>query len=578
MNLNTREGHVLPAGTFGTMLMMRASACALLVTATSAAPEPDIGADISLKDYHSSTTPPPAAPFRFSSAYSDDMVLQQAPAQAIVWGFAPSGSKVTISFGGKSIDAPVAPYMGESTFMAKLPATPSSLTEMHNISATSSGKTITLANVLFGDVWVCSGQSNMQYPIGSPTCWNESNINCTVRDQQCGYGCVNNSAAEIAAMADYPHMRLSQNTDRGSKVPLAESGNTGWMTPAKMGGKFSATCWFTFRDVYKALESPRPIGLIETNVGGTPDQHWSSPEALNKCKNLPGSPKWEWPSNFTDSVLWNGKIVPLLRTTIKGAIWYQGEANSRADGRQYNCSFPAMIEDWREKWFAHTDGATDKAFPFGWAQLNSNGEAEMYTGGSTASVDPTDPLGQWTNGFPSIRNAESHTLSLANTFQAVIIDTPVASGSVHSPWKQQVGARMARGALNIGYGVTEAAKVNPVPVSAKQSGSNVTVSLSGLGASGVILKENRLGFEVMDSTGKWTSTPITSKAADSVTFGPAPVSAKAVRYLWYSSPCSPYAGPQVPYHCPVYTDVAPLGGLSGEQVGLLPLGPFILEL
>ncbi len=161
-------------------------------------------------------------------------------------------------------------------------------------------------------------QSNMQYPIGSPTCWNESNINCTVHDAQCGYGCVNQSAAEITAMADYPLMRLSQNTNGGSKTPLAESGNTGWMAPAKMGGKFSATCWFFGRDVFKKLSPPRPLGLIETNVGGTPDQHWSSPEAIDKCK---GSEPWDWPANFTDSVLWNGKVVPLLRTTIKGAIW-----------------------------------------------------------------------------------------------------------------------------------------------------------------------------------------------------------------------------------------------------------------
>ena len=76
----------------------------------------------------------------------------------------------------------------------------------------------------------------MQYPLGTPTCWNESNINCTVKDAQCGYGCVNNSAAEIEAMANFPMMRLSQNTNGGSKVPLAESGNTGWLTPAKMGG------------------------------------------------------------------------------------------------------------------------------------------------------------------------------------------------------------------------------------------------------------------------------------------------------------------------------------------------------
>jgi hypothetical protein len=76
----------------------------------------------------------------------------------------------------------------------------------------------------------------------------------------------------------------------------------------------------------------------------------------------------------------------------------------------------------------------------------------MYINPSPASPDASDPLGQWSAGFPSIRNAESQTLALANTFQAVIVDTPVASGSVHSPWKQQVGARMARGALKVGYG------------------------------------------------------------------------------------------------------------------------------
>lgn len=83
----------------------------------------------------------------------------------------------------------------------------------------------------------------MQYPLGSPTCWNASNLNCTTKDAQCGYGCVNNSGVEIAAMAEYPHMRLYMNTYGGSKVPLAESSNTGWLLPEDMGGKFSAMCW-----------------------------------------------------------------------------------------------------------------------------------------------------------------------------------------------------------------------------------------------------------------------------------------------------------------------------------------------
>jgi hypothetical protein len=78
------------------------------------------------------------------------------------------------------------------------------------------------------------------------------------------------------------------------------------------------------------------------------------------------------------------------------------------------------------------------------------------------------------------------------------------------------------------------------------AGTTVTVKLGGLGAGGVTLTENKLGFEVLGSDGSWHSTPITGKAADSVSVGPAPAGAKAVRYLWYPSPCSPFPGPQVP--------------------------------
>ena len=82
------------------------------------------------------------------------------------------------------------------------------------------------------------------------------------------------------------------------------------------------------------------------------------------------------------SVLWNGKVVPLLRNVVRGAIWMQGEANAGGDGRQYNCSFQAMIEDWRAKWVEGTGGVNDPAFPFGWAQLNSNGDATTWTAGN----------------------------------------------------------------------------------------------------------------------------------------------------------------------------------------------------
>jgi sialate O-acetylesterase len=274
----------------------------------------------------------------------------------------------------------------------------------------------------------------MQYPIGSPTCWNASNINCTDTNKshnlaQCGYGCSENAGEEIAAMANFDSgMRLLQVPGSSKTTPQADMTSRGWQTPSKTGGIFSAMCWYFGRDVYDKLSPKVPVGLIETNVGGTPDQHWSSPDALQACKGHGNS--WDWPANFTDSVLWNGMVVPLLRTVHSGAVWMQGEANAGQDGRTYNCSFPAMIEDWRAKFHEHTDGAAAADFPFGWSQLNSVGVVGTYktTIFDTAAASHGE-FDEWRNGFPAIRLAESSTLSLANTFQAVIVDTPVASGS-----------------------------------------------------------------------------------------------------------------------------------------------------
>ena len=197
-------------------------------------------------------------PFRFASAQSDGMVLQMAPAEATVWGFMPKESTghITVNFRGKTIQTTDKVWMGNSTWtwIAKLPPTEGGLTE-YNITATdaNAGTTITLANVLLGDVWVCSGQSNMAYPLSesTPKCWNASNINCTkmsgVSREQCIYGCVQNSEEEIAAMANYPNMRLYQNTHGSSTVPLTESNNTGWLAPKDMGESFSAMCWWVSR-------------------------------------------------------------------------------------------------------------------------------------------------------------------------------------------------------------------------------------------------------------------------------------------------------------------------------------------
>lgn len=147
--------------------------------------------------------------FRFATVLSDNMVLQQAPMKAIVWGFCPDGATgINVHFNGNTIPAVVDTFPAgkgaKTTWMAKLPAVAATFTPT-NITATYATNTITLANVVFGDVWVCSGQSNMAYPLGQVDCWNASNVNCTVKDQQCAFGCVNNSEFEVPNMKNYDH-------------------------------------------------------------------------------------------------------------------------------------------------------------------------------------------------------------------------------------------------------------------------------------------------------------------------------------------------------------------------------------
>jgi sialate O-acetylesterase len=103
-------------------------------------------------------------------------------------------------------------------------------------------------------------------------------------------------------------------------------------------------CWFTYRDLYTALAFSGdvvPQGLVSSNWGGTPIQHWSSPEAIAKCSSL---------KNLSDSVLWNAMLHPYTvgPMSFRTAIWYQGESNV-GEAAYYACQFPAMIEDWRAK-------------------------------------------------------------------------------------------------------------------------------------------------------------------------------------------------------------------------------------
>lgn len=229
----------------------------------------------------------------------------------MVWGFfadGETGSPVTVQMGSAKVPAAVGPDQATgntTTWRALLPATAASF-DKYTITATTKGVTINITGVMFGDVWVCSGQvlteeggitmtnctsqSNMEYPLGTHNCWNAStNCSVTPHERQCSFGCVNNSEVEIAHMQDWDDaLRMLLVHGDASKVAMPEMKNSiGWVPPSVMGGQFSAACYFFGRDVFHYLNSTgqaRPIGLIGSYVGGTPDEHWSSQDALDKCK------------------------------------------------------------------------------------------------------------------------------------------------------------------------------------------------------------------------------------------------------------------------------------------------------
>ena len=118
--------------------------------------------------------------FRFAATVGDGMILAAAPKRAMVWGFCAPGATVDVAFAGSRYPATIAPDQATgalTTWRVLLPATASSFAQ-HSLNVTSGSETITLRDFMFGEVWVCSGQSNMQYPLGSPTCWNASNSAC----------------------------------------------------------------------------------------------------------------------------------------------------------------------------------------------------------------------------------------------------------------------------------------------------------------------------------------------------------------------------------------------------------------
>ncbi|MBS7229683.1 9-O-acetylesterase [Flavobacterium psychroterrae] len=389
-----------------------------------------------------------AAQVKLPALVADNMVLQQN-AKVNLWGWASPNEKISITLGWENLPVEV---MADANGNWKTAVnTPNGSDKAYEISINASNN-ITLRNILIGEVWICSGQSNMFFPVGrEDKTWKTGVKNCE----------------EEVKNASFPNIRLFTVALNASPTLLEDvTGNWKVCTPESIQ-TFSAVAYFFGRDLYQKLNVP--IGLISTSWGGTKAEAWTAQTVLEEdiaflpilqedakneklhqekleayyldlaneriasTENAPKAPlkKPKKEPNKTSYVLYNAMLHPIVNYTIKGAIWYQGESNS-GKAFLYRTLFPAMVKSWRKEW-------KQGDFPFYYVQI-------------------TPHKGQ----NPDIREAQLMSLkTIPNTGMVVTTDVGDTQ-NIHPIDKQTVGYRLALIALAKTYGENKLVYSGPI--------------------------------------------------------------------------------------------------------------------
>jgi sialate O-acetylesterase len=454
------------------------------------------------------------AEVKLPAIVSDHMLLQQGmPAR--IWGTAAPGETVTVSMPAQHLAVKASGSGKWQVFLQPLkPGAPFDLTI----------GSIVVHDVLVGEVWVGSGQSNMEFPMSRAL----------------------NSAQEIAD-ANNPQIRLFTVKKAVSEQPLDDvTGSWSLCTPESVKN-FSAVAYFFGREIVKTQHVP--VGLIHTSWGGTPAQSWTEPsflkddlalepyltnwqkaldnypaakekydqqlakwqEAVTAAKaagktppNRPGPPPGPGHPN-TPSGLYNAMIAPLTPYAIRGALWYQGESNAN-EAWLYRRLFTSMIESWRQAW-------GQGSFPFYFVQL-----ANYRTNG-------------W---WPVLRESQNAALELRHSGMALAIDVGNPA-DIHPTNKQEVGHRLALVARAQTYG-EKVEYSGPLFRQLMVTGAQARLSFdhigSGLQARGAALT----GFEIAGADRKFVPADAKIEGASIVVTSPDVPEPVAVRYAWQDDP------------------------------------------
>ena len=358
---------------------------------------------------------PCLADVRLPKIVGSKMVLQRE-SDVKIWGWAEPGEEVQVT--GDWLDAKAsteADAEGKWQVIVKT----GQAGGPHLLTIAGKNK-IELSDILFGEVWIGSGQSNMEMPLVAVSG---------------AYTGIQDAANEVEA-AKYPEIRLFQTGNFSSQKPLddVEAGIVMYGIPAaacqwqecspQTIPNFASTAYFFARELHQELKVP--IGIIDASWGGTPAEAWTPLAGLKQlghaalveqAEKAPQQPDAKLPAR-----LYNGMIHPLRNFKIKGVVWYQGEGNA-GQANLYRQLFSTTIGQWRE--------AFDHEFPFYFVQISPFNYSQVNSA--------------------YLREAQLQTLSLPKTGMAVTMDIGNLT-DIHPKNKQEVGRRLALWALAKDYG------------------------------------------------------------------------------------------------------------------------------
>ncbi len=475
-----------------------------------------------------------AAQVTLPKVLASHMVMQR-DLPVHVWGMAGAGEAVSVSFRGET-ESTTASKLGRWGLYLKPGAAggPFTMTVKGTPAGGGAEETVTMDDVLVGDVWVASGQSNMEFPLKRAS-----------------------TAATDLPNAANPRIRLLVVGRKPAEFAQDDIETKGWTESTPETAKdFSAVAWFFAREI--AEKENVPVGVIDSTWGGTPAESWTRVGALGEDASLNSvfalwgkrtdvetdtelsqkdeqrqkdgakaagkpEPQFSWHPDllsYGPGQLWNGMIAPLTPMAIRGVIWYQGESNSGGDRYPiYDKTMRALIEDWRKQWGVG-------AFPFLFTQI-----ANWKTGAGD----------NWAN----LRDQQLKTLGLANTGMAVTIDIGNPD-DLHPTNKAEVGHRLALWARALSYG-EDVNYSGPLFRQATPEGSSIRVWFEHH-AKGLVAKGGELtGWEVAGADGKFVTATAKIDGDTVVVTSDGVTEPRLVRYGWASSPqCNLFNGEGLP--------------------------------